>query len=273
MLFPLCEKVSVNRNVILSNSKRCLTPNVLLRMVVPYVFSNKNSVIILYNTFLCVSLLCCLEKAADPLLTDDRDLKKGVESLDLLSYDESRWSSFFFSHFVLSCSPSGCKVPALDLKRNIGSSFYPRLLTAQWESIILFMNGHVCFLSVTTMHGICCTKALFVCSLIILYFLSSMECAGCSALLCIISYNKRVIGLGTATMGNNKYTVWGCFFNINSIGGDELLYAGEHIKQLADKTIHFIDENHDISLEVSFFQQNFQIFSALVFCNVKICCF
>ena len=40
--------------------------------------------------------------------------------------------SFWFPHFVLSCSPSGSKLqhtqPALDFKRNIGSSYYPRFV-------------------------------------------------------------------------------------------------------------------------------------------------
>lgn len=39
----------------------------------------------------------------------------------------------------------------------------PGWLRTQWESIIFFMNGHVCLLNVTMTYAICCTKALFVC--------------------------------------------------------------------------------------------------------------
>lgn len=48
------------------------------------------------------------------------------------------------------------------------------------------MNGHVCLLNVTMTRGICCSKAVFVCSEIILYFPNDMECVDRSALQCSI---------------------------------------------------------------------------------------
>lgn len=133
----------------------------------------------LHSTFQCVSL--CPEKAAQPSSTDDRDLERELESPELLPYSESRCRSlrlFLSRHFALSCSPSGCKVPARDLQRDIGSSFYPRLVKGPVRTYYLFHEWTCLFLSVTAMRGICCSKAAFVCSLIILYLLGVMECAG-----------------------------------------------------------------------------------------------
>lgn len=76
--------------------------------------------------------------------------------------------------------------PALDLKHNIGSSYYPRLVNNPVRKYYLIMNGHVCLLNVTVTRGICCSKAVFVCSEIILYFPNGMECVDRSPLQCSI---------------------------------------------------------------------------------------
>lgn len=88
-----------------------------------------------YSTFICVSSLWRPEKAADPLCADDEDLQRGVKRLDLLSYRESRcltvcslFGSLAFCSAVPVLGARSHSQPALDLKRNIGSSYYPRLV-------------------------------------------------------------------------------------------------------------------------------------------------
>lgn len=92
--------------------------------------------IVLHSTFFRVSLLCCPEKPADPLCTDNRDFQRGVESLDLLSHSETRCLILFGSFTFFSAV--SLLVPALDLKRNIGSSFYPRLVNNPVRKYYLF---------------------------------------------------------------------------------------------------------------------------------------
>lgn len=71
--------------------------------------------------------------------------------------------------------------PAPDLKRDIGSSSYPRLLNnPRWEGIILFMNGHVCLLECHCDAGYLWHQSA-LCMSIILHFLHSMECIGRSS--------------------------------------------------------------------------------------------
>lgn len=95
----------------------------------------KASSSIQHSTFVCWSLLWRPEKAADPLCTDDKGLQRGVVRLDLLSYGECRCSTvcplFGSRTFCSAVPPLGARShlqPALDLKRNIGSSYYPRLV-------------------------------------------------------------------------------------------------------------------------------------------------
>lgn len=91
-----------------------------------------------FSTFIRVPFLWCPEKAADPVSADDEGLTRGAKRLDLLPCVESRFLTglcsfffFWFPHFVLCCSPSSSLTqPAVDLKRNIGSSYYPRLVNS-----------------------------------------------------------------------------------------------------------------------------------------------
>lgn len=135
--FSLC----VNKIIVLSNSERCLNPNFpsdisnISVVCIKYLLKTETPSSIQYRTFFCVSILWRLEKAADALCTDDKALRRGVQRLDLLSCGESRCftvCSLFGSLTSFSAVPLlGARSdtpPALDLKRNIGSTYYPRLV-------------------------------------------------------------------------------------------------------------------------------------------------
>lgn len=86
------------------------------------------------------------------------------------------WYCFWFPHFVLSCSPPGCKFPHTahaGLKRNIGSSYYPRLVNnpvrkCLWIDMSVYWR----------MAFVALKPALYE---TILHFLNSMACERCSA--------------------------------------------------------------------------------------------
>lgn len=136
----------LNKNIILSNSERSLNQNLYsnyhsLPLLNDCFFhfndlpETKTPSFIQYSTFLCVSFLWCPEKNTDPLFTDDEGLQRGVERLDLISYGESRCltvcSLFGCLTFFAAVPLLGARShthPVLDLKRNIGSSYYPRLV-------------------------------------------------------------------------------------------------------------------------------------------------
>lgn len=107
-------------------------------------------------TFFCVSFLWCPQKAADPLRTDDENLQRGVERLDLFSYCESRCLFLLFLVTELCSqlfSAQGSTQPALDFKRNIGSSYYPRLANSPGRKYLI--HEWTC-LFIECHHDACC---------------------------------------------------------------------------------------------------------------------
>lgn len=158
---------------------------------------------VLYSTFLRVSLLCCPEKPADPVCTDDRDFRRGVESLDLLSYSESRCLSFVVHSLVLSC------FPALDLEHNIGSSFYPRLVNKPVRKYYL-IHEWTCLFTECHHDAWHLLNQRALCMFIINPLLSQQY--GMCRVLCFILYyfcvNTIKIILGVAARGNNTHVYY-----------------------------------------------------------------